>query len=278
MQVDSKDQERLRQYLLGRLPLEERPPLEERLLTDGEFFEELLIAEDELVDDYLSGEQSEAEREGFETYFCVAPERRQKVRFARALKKYVNNTAEAETEDLVAAPVPRSEPIPALATDEGKRPFFSFLPRNPILAYSLAATLILIIGAVSWMALNRLKNPGPEEPGQVLAVVLTPGLTRDGGRDITKISIPPDIGTLQLRLELPRADYSVYRAELLTSERVSIAIREDLQAETSATGKFITVPISRSLIKRDDYSVKLGGKRADGTYEDVTSFVFRVIN
>lgn len=277
MQVDSKDQERLRQYLLGSLPLEERQPFEERLLTDGEFFEELLIVEDELVDHYLSGELTEAERESFETYFCVAPERREKVRFARALKKYVDNAAEAQTENFITAAVPRSEPIPAFVSTEQKQPFFSFWPRNPILSYSLAATLVLVIGAVSWMALNRLKNPGLEEPGQVLAVVLTPGLTRDGG-EIKKISIPPGTGTLQLRLELSKADYSSYRAELLTSERVSIAIREGLQAETSPTGKFITLPISRSSIKRDDYSVKLGGKRPDGSYEDVTSFVFRVIN
>jgi hypothetical protein len=272
VQLESKDQETLRQYLLGTLPAEELPPLEERLLADDEFYQELLIVEDELVDHYLSGDQSSAERESFEAHFLLTPERQQKVRFSRTLKKYLHNTEQAAANESSVVEV-AAAPVPVPVADRSV-PFFSFLQRNPILAYSLAAAVVLVIGTVSWTA---LKSPVSQNPSQVLAVTLTPGLTRDGGQ-ITKFSIPPGTGTLQLRLELPKADYNIYRAELLTSERVSVTVREGLQAETSPTGKFITLPISTSSIKRDDYFVKVAGKRADGTYEDVTSFVFRVVN
>ena len=82
MQLDYKEQESLRQYLLGSLPPEEIAALEERLLTDDVFYDELLMVEDELIDQYLSGEQSATERQSFEAHFAVAPERKQKVRFA----------------------------------------------------------------------------------------------------------------------------------------------------------------------------------------------------
>src|SRR6185437_4105078 len=103
LQLDYKEQESLRQYLLGDLPPAEMAALEERLLTDTVFYDELLMVEDELIDQYLSGEQSQAERESFEAYFALAPERQQKLRFARALKKYLNRTNEAEARDVVIA-------------------------------------------------------------------------------------------------------------------------------------------------------------------------------
>lgn len=273
LQLDSKDQEALRAYLLGSLPPEEVAPFEERLITDGALYQELLIVEDELVDQYLSDELSPTECEGFEKHFLLAAERQQKVRFSRTLKKYLSNTGEAQTKEAIAAAV--SSNAPASIADPGseKQPFFSFLSRKPILAYSLAAALVLVLVAVS---VNRWKNPGYHEPGQVLAVVLTPGLTRDGG-EIKKISIPPGTDTLQLRLELPNSEYATYRAELLTVER-SVSVTEGLQLETTAVNKFITVPISTTLVKPNDYYLKLGGKRADGTYEDVASYVFRVVN
>jgi hypothetical protein len=63
-----------------------------------------------------------------------------------------------------------------------------------------------------------LKNPGSREAGKVLAVVLTPGLSRsaDGG-EIKKISISTGTDTIELQLELPKAEYATYRAEVLRS-------------------------------------------------------------
>ena len=89
MKSDIKELEAIRQYLLGQLPTEESSQIEERLFTDGAFYEELLIAEDELVDDYLAGELSGSDRERCETHFLLTPERQQKIRFALAFKEYV---------------------------------------------------------------------------------------------------------------------------------------------------------------------------------------------
>jgi hypothetical protein len=278
LQLNYKDQESLLQYLLGSLPPVERTALEERLLTDNDFYEELLIAEDELIDQYCRDEQSPTDRQLFETHFLLTPERQQKVRFARSFKTYLNRANEAE-----ANASSREEPS---SVNDGKLErrnakskgwFFPTLGQKPILAYSLAAAFILVIALVSWIALDRSKNPALQDGGKVLAVVLTPGLTRDGG-EIKKISIPPGTATVTLQLEVPKADYTSYRAELLTTERTIIATNEGLHVETVSDKAVVAMPITRSLIERDDYYVGLAGKRADGSYENVASYVFRVLN
>ena len=283
MQLDLKEQESIRQYLLGSLPEVEISALEERLLTEADFYEELLAVEDELIDQYLSGALSPAEREGFESHFSQAPERQRKVRFARTLQKYLGNTSESE----VLEESDEESPEPAIAVDPivspivpiaRKRPFFSFLPGNQVLNYSLAAVLALVVGGASWMAVSRLMNPASRDPGQVLAVILTPGLNRSGDGGDTKISIPPGTVTLQLQLELSKTDYTSYRAELLTSERAKVAESPGLKPETTGARKFITVPVSAGILKRDDYQVKLSGLRPDGNFEDVASYTFRVLN
>src|SRR5262249_6202613 len=84
------EEEAIKQYLLGRLPEEEQTRLEERLLTDDDFFERLNLAEDELVDDYLAGSLDAENRQRFDKQFLAAPERQRKVRFSMALRKYVS--------------------------------------------------------------------------------------------------------------------------------------------------------------------------------------------
>jgi hypothetical protein len=279
LQLDYKEQESLRQYLLGNLPLEEMAAIEERLLTDAVFYDELLMVEDELIDQYLSGEQSPAERKNFEAHFVLAPERQQKVRFARALKKYLNRNNETEREHVVIAEPSFNERIPVADPVKNRRSFLPFLPTNPILAYSLAATFVVVIGLVSWTAMNRLPNPKSGEDGQILAVVLTPGVSRSvNGTEIKKISIPHGTGTLEFQLELPKAEYATYRAEVLRSDQVMVATIEGLKPKTASAKASVTVPLSATLFKRDDYSLKLAGKRGDGVYEDVAGYVFRVLN
>src|ERR1044071_3387655 len=75
------------QYLLGQADPEESSSFEERLVTEKDFYDELTIAEDELIDQYLDGDLTRVEREQFESHFLSSPDRRQKVRFGSALLK-----------------------------------------------------------------------------------------------------------------------------------------------------------------------------------------------
>src|SRR5437588_450604 len=99
-------QDQIKRYLLGELDDGTRAQVEQKLLSDGEVFEELLVAEDEIIDDYASGRLDLEERADFEAHFLATPDRQQKLRFARALHRHAMTLAnELET---VKRPVIRS--------------------------------------------------------------------------------------------------------------------------------------------------------------------------
>jgi anti-sigma factor RsiW len=272
--LDAKEQETIRQYLLGQLPQEDSARLEERLLMDGGFYDELLIAEDELIDLYLRDKLSPTERQSFETHFLSAPERKQKLRFARALHKYVGLAAESIEEQKPEDALTETRRVVKLSPTKN---FFWFLPfTNRTVSYSFAAAILLVIGGVSWLVFNSWRQSPPVQGGNVLTVVLTPGVTRDSG-STQSIRIPPGTATVQLRLALGASQYQSYLAELLTSERVSILVRRDLKPETQGSEKFITLTVPSAILKRDDYQVKLSTQLPDGSYEDTDRYSFRVV-
>ena len=81
------DKNSITEYLLGRLNEPDEEQVELRLLTDPEFAEEYDFAVNEIIDDYISGKFSEPERKQVEEYFFKSPQRRNKLKFALALKQ-----------------------------------------------------------------------------------------------------------------------------------------------------------------------------------------------
>lgn len=80
-------QERLRSYLLGQLADDAREEVEKDLLASDELFEELLVVEDEIIDEYLAGKLNDGA--AFENHFLATPERHEKLRFGRAFNRYL---------------------------------------------------------------------------------------------------------------------------------------------------------------------------------------------
>ena len=280
----------LRQYLLGQLSPEGRTPLEERLLTDAAFHDELSIAEDDLIDRYLSGELAAADRDGFETHFLLAPERHKKLRFARALRRYI--TAETDAPGGGAAATLASPPAAALRqepaaaegqttaaparrpADPGKKNLFRLLfARRPAFAFAAAASLLLAVVAVSWVAFDR--QPGREFVSRnPYAVTLTPGLTRSSGEP-ARIKLPAGADALRLRLELPAAEHESYRAALLSAERAEVWAADGLRSAAGAAAVDMDVPAG--VVGPGDYQVMVSGRAPGGRLEDVSRYTFRVV-
>lgn len=80
------DEALIKRYLLGELAEAEQLQLEERLLTDEEYFAQLQSVEEDLIDSYARGALPPSEVEKFESYFMAAPERQRAVHFAMALQ------------------------------------------------------------------------------------------------------------------------------------------------------------------------------------------------
>ena len=89
-------QGRLKQYLLGQASEADREEIERDLLANDDFFEELLVAEDEVIDEYVNGRLSGLERGAFEEHFLATPDRHEKLKFGRAFNRYLSSQAAAE--------------------------------------------------------------------------------------------------------------------------------------------------------------------------------------
>ena len=139
MAFNEKDRQEIRLYLLGRLEPERRAQrVEERMLTEPDYYEELLIAEDEVIDQYLSRALSPDERAGFEQHFLRVPERTNKLRFARAFRDYVSAAPEVER-----APTPVSGRLWTVF-----RPLFA----APARAAAATALVLICCSLLVWWA------------------------------------------------------------------------------------------------------------------------------
>jgi hypothetical protein len=203
-----------RSYLLGELDPDARRHLEETLMVNEEYYQEVLIAEDELIDRYLSGALDENERERFLRHFLITPGRRQKLDFARTFHTYLTNHAPHPS---TAESGRREQPAGAARL----APFFRGY--NSALRSAFALALLLLVLGGSWVFWKSLQPPAPSNEARrnVVAVSLSPVLTRSAG-EIRAIVIEQGVATVQLELEPAIGGLDGYRARLLTDEGAEV--------------------------------------------------------
>jgi hypothetical protein len=251
--------------------------VEERLMSDSNLYEELLILEDETIDRYVRGEMSEADRASFESYFLRSAEHQQKVRFAKALTKTVDRAAaenRIETETSASTPpVPEPGNTNRVSAPAKSRRFLFWPFQNPILNYAFAFVLLIAIGGLAWTALKSFRPTGP---GRVFEATLAPGgVTREGGGEIQTITIPSGTDTLRLQLILPREQYQVYQIDL-RSQGISMWTSDQLTATEVSGRRFLRMDIPATNLRRDGYQIKLSA-RSTGAFEEITSYNFRIL-
>jgi hypothetical protein len=264
-----EEQKILRQYLLGDLPSESQKSLEERLLTDDEFYEELLMAEDDLVDQYLAGSLSGRQRDSFENRFLITPERWRKLNFASALRKHVaraNEQPGAESAD--SARVPQRRLFP-----------WVFHAPYPAVNRVLAVTFLLLVAVMAWVAVKTWRAHDVAETEvatHVFNVELTPGAVREGGR-MKRITPPADGAVIRLGLDLPADDYPRYSGALQADDGRVLLSRDNLQARETGGAHSVSLDVPVEVLPPGDYRVKLSGVTAAGAPEDIASYSFRVV-
>src|SRR5436305_10569116 len=142
MMLHTENSKELRQYLLGDLTGEARQRVEQRLLTEPDFLEELLLGEEELVDDYVGDELSGDERLKFERHFLSTPERRRQLGFAMALSRYVSNSSAVKVSGESARAQGSSAPTGARSRAGWFRAFWGGRPWAPA-ALAFAAVAVI---------------------------------------------------------------------------------------------------------------------------------------
>jgi hypothetical protein len=104
--------ELMTRFLLGQLSDEEQKTVEERFLADDEYFAQLLVMEDSLVDDYVLDRLNDEERKNAELLFRSSAAAKKEVEFTEDLVANLKKRREAKAE------AGKREKKQVVATDE----------------------------------------------------------------------------------------------------------------------------------------------------------------
>jgi hypothetical protein len=250
MTTDKTDDEVLRGYLLGRLAEDSREGVEKRLFSDDRiFWEHLCLVEDELIDQYVRGELDGEDCVHFERDFLCTDERRGKLELSRALKDYVERR------------------------QESRRGAWDWL-RNPVAtpawALAVAATLLLALPAAVWQL------AGARGPQAEASAWLSPGLVRDVGGELTRVTLPPRCQLVRLRLDPGLTERPAYRATLHEVAGDVLWSQDKLRAAPIGGKPAVTLALPCDLLRADDYYFRLEGVSPGAPPEPLDRYDFRV--
>jgi hypothetical protein len=90
--LDHNQEALITRYLLGQLPPEQGDTIEERFFADSEYLEQILAAEDNLVDDYVADRLTARDRRDFEQHWLLGAERHRDVSVARLTRALISES------------------------------------------------------------------------------------------------------------------------------------------------------------------------------------------
>jgi hypothetical protein len=162
----------MQRFLLGTVSEQEQVEIEDRFVADDDFFERLLALEDELIDAYERGALTTRERALFESRFLTRPSGRERLEFARTLRSSIARIP-SDLSAMQAEASPFSWWQNLLAALRA--------PRRPV-AWAATLVLIVMLGGILWVLLDRSKSPSPAELAQ----------SQPAPRDSTQTVRPPE--------------------------------------------------------------------------------------
>lgn len=315
MAAERNNKTSARQFLLGKLSEKDRSRFEEGFLADEETFEEVEIAEDELIDAYVRNELSGKDRKHVEEKLLRVPRIANRVKVARAMNRSF-------------APAPAVSPAVittgwnvklwpnsvfgkfAFATlgliliVGGGALFFQYLQlreqtmrlRTEQAALELRVQELTVKNSENSSERNRLNADlekeraenarlneaverqldQPVTPVTILPLTLFPGASRStSGADSLKLPATPAM--FQFNLLLEADDYSSYKAVVTTAGGRELGQRSGLKARRSAKAKSVSFRFSSTRFKPGDYVVNLSGVTASVQSDPIATYMFQVV-
>ena len=316
MTVTSNNEKAIRRYLLGELTEAEQIQLEQQYFSDADIFEQFLVIEDQLIDDYIRGQLGRRDCDRFEKHFLASAKRRERVELARSLIKTVSRPSAARAQGS-SAPLPLWQSLLAAAR-----------LMSPALRLSFAVVALVLISGLTWLALehvrlrNQLEQLKAEQAAQqqredelrrlaenvssggqsndtnqpdrnanqnqaeplsrqpspraVFSFELSPLLQRSGA-GMGRVVIPESVHTLQLKLSFDAGgEYKNYRVAIRTAEGSEILARTNLRARSSHSGELIILSLPARSFPRGEYVLSLTGVTASGSVESIEDYSFGV--
>jgi hypothetical protein len=285
--VHIAERELMVRYLLGDLPARERDTLEEGYFFDNDRWDQLLAIENELIDTYVCGGLSPAERERFETHFMASPAKRQRVEFACLLLNARNETSEQRIQSRGGGLA-----IPPIAR---KFDFRTLTLLGAVACVALLCTLLTLKNRQLRRDISTLQkqtsslphqratksDPTAEAPlaaRRSVYLLLTPGLLRGGGSSDSRVlAIPSRVSEIVLLLQLQADDFGAYDVVVKTAEGNKILSSSGLRSEPlEGGGRAVAVHLSSEQLDRGDYVATLARTDTEGRAERLESYTFSI--
>ena len=293
--MNSAPDQMYRRFLLGLAAQDEERLVEEAVLTGDKDALFLETSEDELIDDYLSGEMSEDEKRAFETQFLTTEERRQRLTFTSALMEYSQK-------------LPKNDD--ALKTKSARRGYsWSMLPwKQATLVTASVSVLLAVLAGLELLQLRKQSQIAQEElsalarvktasvsgnAGSAQAVKLPAGTASGAADALIRIPlieigpptrdvsaktfrVPVDARFAQIDWELTPYRAEMYREELLSESGQQLWAQEFSSGFLSAAKKS-TMVVPASVLTSAAYNLRLEGRSASGKFEELSDSVFVVV-
>jgi hypothetical protein len=274
----NEQEDNLRRYLLHELDDPEQEQIEMRLLTDKEFSRQLAIAQEDLIDDFVTAKLSDHERERFRNYYLITPDRQQKIGFATALDRYVIEREPSSKPDFING-------------------LFTFIYARPFKTAISFAGLLLIFAALAlyvqrgphrdlkqeFVRLNRSEETDSksllvlkQNSDNTRVLALRQNVVREDAES-RSVEITSGVVLVRLLLEIGEGAYDRFNGTLQTSSGQNLATVENLKARDESGALFVVVNIPAEFLTHGDYQLRLTGIGSDGRATDVGPYPFHVV-
>ncbi|MCD9189217.1 MAG: hypothetical protein LUM44_22565 [Pyrinomonadaceae bacterium] len=247
--------EKLKQYLLGNVSEEESREIDLSLISDDSLTEKLLIAENELIEDFLERTLSAKEIDLFHKNFLITPKRKQKVIHLAELRKYAKNSVREN-----------SKSASALVQENPKKWFRYLIP-------AFAVTGICLVCGLIWMYYYRTStslNPLEAEYAQLnkkgldkaendktlKRINLKTSINRSSGKK-SSFTVNSLTDKVLFNLELPAGTNpdSSFKVELLRNQEKIFTLNE-LPVYKNPNGEVLTFLLPKEILENGNYIIK----------------------
>jgi hypothetical protein len=274
-----------KRFLLGDVDDLEREQIESRLIVDPETEATILIAEDELVEEYLEGSLSASDAAKFLKHYAYGPRQRRKLRIAESIKEYAR--AEDQTGQSERSLLQKLRRLLSPGWPAGRR---FYIP----IAVALA-TVVIVAGVwlVQWnnhrmqdtnlrLAIERelteLNAPSSlsETPPQMIALVL-PSVSLRAVNSPSEITSQTAYRVVELQLLWPQKEES--QSYLAVVRRVGGAEEftiANLHAEQKPGGKVVRLRLPAQLLPPGLYRTSLSAAVSSGTPLHAEEYEFTI--
>ncbi len=274
-----------RRFLLGTVEDSERQRIESLFMIDSEAQETILIAEDELVEDYLEGSLSESDKAKFLDQYAHGPRQRRKLRIAESIREYAR--AEALLDHAESSALQKLRSFISLRWARERRLYI------PITVAVATLLLVTAVWLVQWnnqrmrdnnfrlaieQQLTDLNAPSSlrENPAQMVSLVL-PSVSLRSVNSPARITSPTPYRVLELQLLWPhQTEFQSYLAVLRRvggTEKSTIA---NLHAEKNSGSMVVRLRLPAQSLPPGLYQVSLSASASDGTSRLTEEYEFMI--